>query len=315
MNSEPNTQYQELTQRPYNEDEIDIREWLIVLWEGKLWILGATFIAAIFSVLISLMLPNSYKAEVLLMVEGEASGGLSSIASQYAGLASFAGISIPDSGSSDKAVAIATLQSQKFISDFVLRYDLLPEVMATKSFDWETGELSYDLGIYNPETKSWTQKTKAPFTTEPSGQAAYAAFSEFLTVQDDTENGLVIVSIEHNSPILAQQWVTWLIRDLNYRMMQEAKDEASRSIEYLAEQLKNTQIVALAEAFYPLIEEQTKSIMLANARSEYIFKTIDPAVVPEIASGPNRKLLAIAGAFIGGLFGLIIVALKRLFRE
>jgi LPS O-antigen subunit length determinant protein (WzzB/FepE family) len=51
---------------------------------------------------------------------------------------------------------------------------------------------------------------------------------------------------------------------------------------------------------FELIEEQTKTVMLANVREEYILKTIDRAVVEESRAKPSRVLIV----FIGGLIGL-----------
>ena len=45
-------------QSPVYEDQIDLRELIKVLWQGKLWIIGTTFIAAVISVAIALWLPN-----------------------------------------------------------------------------------------------------------------------------------------------------------------------------------------------------------------------------------------------------------------
>ena len=306
MNTEPvNT-----NQRPYYEDEIDLRELFMVLWKDKLWIIGITFIAAVLSVLVALWLPNIYRAEALLAADEEG-GGLAGLAGQYGGLASLAGISLPSGGSSEKAVGIATLQSRQFIADFVERHDILLPLMAAKSFDWSTEELSYDKKIYDVDTQNWTRKVKAPLEPMPSAQEAFEEFREILAVSEDNETGFVTLSIEHPSPILAQQWVTLLVKDLNEEMMLDATAEAQQSIDYLTDQLKNTQVVALEEVFYSLIEEQTKTIMLANSRPEYLFKTIDPAIVPEEESSPKRALICVLGTLLGGMLSVLWVLIRH----
>ena len=306
MNTEPvNT-----NQRPYYEDEIDLRELFMVLWKDKLWIIGITFIAAVLSVLVALWLPNIYRAEALLAADEEG-GGLAGLAGQYGGLASLAGISLPSGGSSEKAVGIATLQSRQFIADFVERHDILLPLMAAKSFDWSTEELSYDKKIYDVDTQSWTREVKAPLTPKPSAQEADEQFREILAVSEDSETGFVTISVEHLSPIVAQQWVTWMVSDLNEEMMLDATAEAQQSIDYLTDQLKNTQVVALEEVFYSLIEEQTKTIMLANSRPEYLFKTIDPAIVPEEESSPKRALICVLGTLLGGMLSVLWVLIRH----
>jgi LPS O-antigen subunit length determinant protein (WzzB/FepE family) len=56
--------------------------------------------------------------------------------------------------------------------------------------------------------------------------------------------------------------------------------------------------------------------MLAKVRQEYAFKTIDPAVVPEVKSEPKRALICVLGTLLGGMFAVLWVlvahyAIKR----
>ena len=293
-------------QSPEYEDEIDLRELIKVLWQGKLWIIGMTFIAAIISVAIALGQPNIYRAEALLAAD-EGGGGLSSLASQYGGLASLAGISLPAAESSDKAIGIAKLQSRKFIGDFIERYNIIPELMAASAYNVNTGELSYDPAIFDPETRTWIRDVEPPLQNKPSSQEAFLSMTEILGITEDIENGFVTVSIEHLSPLIAYEWVTWLVDDLNRDMMLEATVEAQQSIDYLTDQLEKTQVVALQQVFYTLIEEQMKTIMLGNSRNEYLFKTIDPAIVSERKSGPNRATICVLGTLFGGMLSVLLV--------
>ena len=59
------------------------------------------------------------------------------------------------------------------------------------------------------------------------------------------------------------------------------------------------------------IEEQTKTIMLANSRPEYLFKTIDPAIAPERKAGPSRALTCVFGTLFGGFMGVMMVLIRR----
>lgn len=292
------------------ENEIDFRELISVLWRGKLWIISTTFFAATISVIFSLWLPNIYRAESLLATD-EAGGGLSSLAAQYSGLASLAGLSLPTSESNTKAIGIAKLQSRQFVANFVERHNILPDLMAVERFDIHTGEIGYDGTIYDPISQSWTRDVQPPLKNKPSSQEATSVFQGILDVTENAETGFVSVSIEHLSPVIASQWVTWLIDDLNQELMLEAVEEAQQSIDYLTEQLANTQLVALEQVFYSLIEEQMQTIMLANSRPEYLFKTIDPAIIPEAKYSPNRALICILGTFLGGIIGVLGLLTRR----
>ena len=294
-------------QSPDYDDEIDLRELIKILWQGRLWIIGTTFIAAVISVSIALSLPNIYRAEALLATD---EGG-TSLAGQYGGLASLAGISLPDDETTEKAIGIAKLRSRKFMADFMERRNIIPELMAVSAYNVNTGELSYNPTIYDPETKIWTRDVNPPLQKKPSSQEAFLIMTEILVVEEVGDTGFVTVSIEHISPLIAYEWVTWLIDDLNREMMLEAAAEAQQSIDYLTDQLEKTRVVALEEVFYSLIEEQMQTLMLANSRAEYLFKTIDPAIAPERKSRPWRTLICVLGTLLGGMLGALGVLTWR----
>ena len=137
-------------------------------------------------------------------------------------------------------------------------------------------------------------------------QEAYSEFRDLLSVSRDTNTGFVKVSVEFYSPEAARQWVDWLVADLNEYVMQQDVTEAQNSIEYLNQQIANTSLAELQTVFFRLIEEQTKTVMLAKVSDEYLLKTLDPAVAPELKSGPTRSLFVLLAGFLGGLLGALI---------
>ncbi|MCV5928187.1 hypothetical protein OFO11_40450, partial [Escherichia coli] len=79
------------------------------------------------------------------------------------------------------------------------------------------------------------------------------------------------IAIKHYSPYVAKSWVNWLIEDINKVMRERAISETSQNLFYLNEQLDKTSIADMQNTFYKLIEEQTKSLMLAEAQDEFVF--------------------------------------------
>ena len=58
-----------------------------------------------------------------------------------------------------------------------------------------------------------------------------------------------------------------------------------------------------------------ETVMLAEVRPEYVFKTIDPAVVPEEKSKPSRALICVLGTLLGGMLGVVIVLIRHFARS
>jgi len=56
--------------------------------------------------------------------------------------------------------------------------------------------------------------------------------------------------------------------------------------------------------YYEQTQSQKESMMLARLRTEYIFRAIDPAIVPEMKDQPGRSAIAVLGAMIGRGLGV-----------
>ena len=59
------------------------------------------------------------------------------------------------------------------------------------------------------------------------------------------------------------------------------------------EQINNTNVSDLKQLFYGMIESQTSKAMLAEVRSEYAFRVIDPAIAPELKNSPFRAFITL----------------------
>ncbi len=297
------------------DDEIDLKELFAVLWDGKTFISAITGSAAIISVLIALWLPNIYTASALLAPAENSGSGLSGLMKQYGGLASLAGVSLPGGEEGSRAqLGMELMKSRAFISGFVERHDILPELMAVESWEQSSGEVIFDAQVYDAAAKTWVRDVDPPQLPQPSAQEAHKAFIEIIGISEDKQTGYVSVSIEHQSPIVAAQWVNWLVKDVNDAVRIQDVDEATKSIEYLKQQAAKTSLADLQTVFFELIQSQTETAMLAQVRPEYVFKTIDPAVVPEQKTKPSRALICMLGTVLGGMLGVVIALVRHYLR-
>ncbi|EHH1242385.1 LPS O-antigen length regulator, partial [Vibrio parahaemolyticus] len=274
---EPNPNYLPYSLQPQPiDDEIDLREFFKALWKGKWVIIAITFIFTIGSVLYSLSLPNIYKADALLApAESSNGGGLSKMAGQLGGLAALAGVNLGNGESSQTDLAVQVIKSRKFIEEFVARHELLVPLMATKGWDQVNNKLILNEDLYDPVKEEWLREPRGLRGIKPSAQEASELFKkEVLSIRQDKDSGLYTVSVKHYSPYIAQKWVDWLIEDINKFMRKRTIAETSQNLSYLNLQLQKTSIADMQSTFYKLIEEQTKSLMLAEVQEEFIFKII-----------------------------------------
>ncbi|HDM8128359.1 TPA: LPS O-antigen length regulator [Vibrio harveyi] len=315
---EPNPNY--LLYPPQSQpagDEIDLRELFKALWKGKWIIIATTFVFAASSVLYALSLPNIYKSDALLApAESSNGGGLSKIGGQLGGLAALAGVNLGAGESSQTDLAVQVMKSRQFVEAFINKHDLLVPLMAAKDWDLANNKLILNEDLYNSDTGEWLREARGLRGAAPSAQEAYQIFSkETLSITQDKDSGLYTISVKHYSPYVAQQWVNWLIKDINKVMRERTIAETSQNLTYLNTQLQKTAVADMQSTFYKLIEEQTKSLMLAEVQEEFIFKVVDPAVVPELKDGPKRALICVLGTLIGGMLGAVMVLVRFAFRK
>lgn len=289
-------------------DEIDLRELFSAIWQGKWIVITTTFIFAVAAVFYALSLPNIYKSEVLLAPVSEESG--LKIPGQLGGLAALAGVNLGGKGADKTALTIEILKSREFIGRFIENRNLFVPVMAAEGWIRSENKLVIDPELYDERTMKWVRSVQEPFSEKPSVQETYEAFMALIRISEDSTTGMIRLSIEHYSPVLAKQWIDQLVEAINQEMRDRELAEAQKSIDYLTTQIHQTNIADVRTMLFSLIEEQTKTVMLANVRDEYAFKTIDTAVVPEKKAKPARALILILAVILGGILSTSVVLVR-----
>ncbi len=276
--------------RPAN-DEIDLRDLMAAIAKGKWIILATTTLFTVLAVLYTLSLPNIYKSEVLLapVYDDKAL----SIPGQLGGLAALAGVSLGGKGGDKTALALEILKSREFLGAFVEKNDLLLELMGVEGWDRSANKLVINPKMFNERTNEWIRKVEEPFRPKPSIQEGVEALNKIFEVTQDKTSGMIKLSIVHYSPYHAKYWLDQLVISINDEMKERELNDAEASIKYLNNRLRDTNVAEMRSMLYSLIQEQSKIIMLANVRAEYIFSTVDKAEVPEKKFKPNRVAIVL----------------------
>jgi uncharacterized protein involved in exopolysaccharide biosynthesis len=141
----------------------------------------------------------------------------------------------------------------------------------------------------------------------PSLWFAVNAFREkVLAIVDDDDRGTTTIEMKWTDPKLTARWANEFVALANQLIRTRALDESSRNIKYLNDQIAKTNVVEIQRVMYNLIENETKTHMLANGRQEYAFTVVDPAVVPERRIWPRRTLMVLTGGVLGVVLGVIL---------
>jgi len=130
--------------------------------------------------------------------------------------------------------------------------------------------------------------------------------------------GLVIFSLEWENPTSPNKIADMannLVSSINSHAKDRAILEARDSISFLEKELEQTSIVNSQTILYSLIEQQMGKIMMANIRDEFVFKIIDPAVVPKRAENKIVLMIIFTGLILGVLFGSFVAFFISLIKK
>ena len=293
-------------------DEIDLREVFNVLLQGKWIIFLLTAFITIIAIIYSLLLPNIYESKATL-VPVNSSSGISGALGSYSGLAGLAGISLPtggDEGNSKKA--IQKIASLSFFENNILPNIHLPDLMAVKSWNSKTNILNFDDSIYDTNSNAWIRDYSYPQQQIPSAQESFTVFkTEHLSLSEDLKSGFITLSVKHQSPFVAKQWVELVVNEVNAFYRQKDKSESEKAANYLNQQISLTSLSEIKEALAQLLQEETKKLTLIEANQYYVFDYIDPPAVMERKSEPKRALICILSALLGGMLSIVLVLIRH----
>jgi uncharacterized protein involved in exopolysaccharide biosynthesis len=263
--------------------EIDLMKVARLVWKRKLLVMSVTAVCLAAAIAYALLATPIYRADVVVTDARNGSmGAAASLASQFGGLASLAGIDL--AGDESLRENRAVLKSRKLAEIFIVQNRLVDVVL-------------------QPGAKKHTTWRAVDYFRK-----------NILTIREDARTFTVTVSIDWKDPKVAAAWANGFVGLANEIVRTRALNEANRNIAYLNEQLKSTSSIEVQKVMFRLIESETKNSMLASGRPEFAFTVVDSAAVPEIRLSPKRTLIAIGGLLLGFVLGTLFVVVRELTR-
>ena len=271
-------------------DEVNILHYWRILIQAKLLLVILTVISGLVGMGVAFTTKPVYEAAVTMVpVEYEAgnAAGLQSLASRATG-----GLIDSLFGGRQSGVqleALPTLKSRKFLMRFIRDRDVMPLLFAPDSFKQE-----------DPEKIPTLHDANRKFTTT------------ILSIEEENRTEVIQLKIHWKDPVIAADWANSLIDQVNFDIRQRVIADSNKSIEYLEQELADTSIVQLKQSIYRLIESQIHTIMLAETRSDYAFRIIDPAIPADIDQfvRPKRLQIVLVSAVFAFGFGIFITIFR-----
>ena len=175
----------------------------------------------------------------------------------------------------------------------------------------------FDEKIFDAKDNAWIREYSYPQQQIPSSQESFEVFKrEHLLLNEDKKTGFITLSIKHQSPFVAKQWIDLIINEVNDFYRQKDKSASERAVNYLNQQILMTDLSEIKQVIAQLLQQETQKLALIEASQSYVFDYIDPPAVMEKKSEPNRGLICILFAIFGAFLGIFLVFIKYfIFRD
>lgn len=291
-----------------------IEVYLQPVWAHRMKILLWSFIVALVTLGINLLLPNYYRATATLLPETEKSK-LSALG-QFADIAQLAGVNIPGS-------EIARLYPTIVTSESVLRSVITRKFKSDKFADSVDLIHYFELGSTSPERNMST---------------AIDVMRASLSASFDNRNSVVTISLSMREPQLAADVLNALIGELDRFMRSKRVTSASEQVNWLDVRLKQVQTelgnaeislkdfrernrrvadspdllmqqgrlmreVDIRNAIVVELKKQYELAKLEEIKNITIVNVLDPAIAPVKKDSPHRGTNA-AEMFLAVFAGL-----------
>ena len=293
-------------------DEIDIRELLLTLWKGKYIIFSILVVAVLLS---SMHLRNSvrkYSVEAVFKPVVEASG--SPNLTGLSGLASFAGMALPTSTSSDFTTYQQLLFSEEVAGRVFSNRDLIIKLFKG---EWhsDTGLFAAPLGRQSFDLK---QVIKSALTGVEKGQyippnpkRLSMLMASTLNVSVDNSTGFISISTETSEPNLMVELILKASQETDKLLKERFFATAEDTLEFYYQKLLTSRSPEHREALAKLISVEDQKLMLASKSSNFVAEPLTSPSVSLYPTSPDAKFILVLGFVVGILFGGTIVIIRH----
>jgi uncharacterized protein involved in exopolysaccharide biosynthesis len=274
-------------QYEYEEDEINLLDYVIVLLKYKWLIFGIVFITGIAAVIISLMLPNIYRSEATIIPRQQEKSGASSALSALGAISGMAGELVGLGGGGDVDKFEVVLKSRELSRRVVEKYKLMPELFEEH---------------WDPLKKEWKENPA------PTLQDAYEALKGMLTVSRDRKTDVLTVKFDNEDPRFAKIMAEHYLTELSESLREETLKDAAENKRFLQEQLEQTSDPLLKVKISELLAKEIEKETFARAQKYYSFIVLDPPVAADLDKKvkPKRSLICILSVAVAGFFAIFL---------
>ena len=293
-------------------DEIDLWALFLALWRGRYIIFSISVLAIVFS---SMHLRNSvrtYSVEAVFKPVVEPSSGPN--LSGLSGLASFAGISMPTSNSSDFTTYQRLIFSEEVAEKFFTNQELVVKIFQgewnsdTESF---VAPVSGRVGDLKQLVKSALTGAEKRIYIPPNPKRLSMLMAGMLNISSDNTTGFFSISAETSNPDLIVEVILKATQETDNLLKERFFASAEDTLEFYHQKLLRSRSPEHRQALAKLISAEDQKLMLASKNSNFVAESLTMPSVSLYPTSPKSSAVLALGFVLGIFLGAAIVLVRH----
>jgi hypothetical protein len=298
------------------DDEIDLRELFAELWRGKWLILS---ISCVSLALASLYLNGAVRKHTVSMtfkpvIEESSGPNLAGLG----GLASLAGVSLPQSGSGDFATYRTLLRSQEVAERVIATTELLPAIFKN---EWDAQNAQFrepSRGVLRQSLSGLksvlTGDEKGDYIA-PNPQRLSIFVEDTFALTLDKETGFLTVSAESDDPELIVALIIAATEATDELMKERYIINAEQTLQFYQSKILISRSREHREALAKLISAEDQKLMLTSEGRHFVAEPLTRATISMAPTSPKSVLVLALALMLGGCVGAAFVLIRSAVRN
>ena len=298
------------------DDEIDLRELFVELWRGKWLIL---FISCVSLALASFYLNGAVRKHTVSMtfkpvIEESSGPNLAGLG----GLASLAGVSLPQSGSGDFATYRTLLRSQEVAERVIATTELLPEIFKN---EWDAQNAQFrepSRGVLRQSLSGLKSVLKGDEKGDyiaPNPQRLSIFVEDTFALTLDKETGFLTVSSESDDPELIVALIIAATEATDELMKERYIINAEQTLQFYQSKILTSRSREHREALAKLISAEDQKLMLTSEGRHFVAEPLTRATISMAPTSPKSVLVLALALMLGGCVGAAFVLIRSAVRN
>ena len=292
------------------DDEIDIAGMLVTIWKNKITLLFSTICFLIIAVIYLHLSTYIYTAEIKIYpAQGSGGGG----GSQLSGLASIAGISLPnEKQAAPYELYVEEIYSREVADALSSQMDLMKTIYKGE-WDAENARWHKPVGFLTPIIGAVKAIIGIPVIAwqAPNGRRLQEYIKGKIVYEQNKEKPTATVSFSDSDPAFAVKFLNALYKAADDKLRQRALERSTKYVGYLSEKLKTTSVTDYRSALVAILSDQEKLSMIASSDLPYAAESLGGAMVSLKPTKPNPRGVLVLAILMGLVAGSLLVLVQH----